>query len=108
MLARIAGMLIVAALAVPGQPPPRPLTATVSRASIAVGEKATITFSGGRLDVTAAGTIDGIGGEFADKVELQRLDRGSFSLKGLAPCSCALGFTDGQSKTTVKIRVVRK
>ncbi|MBI4874485.1 MAG: hypothetical protein HY822_07620 [Acidobacteria bacterium] len=86
----------------------RPLTATVSRATINVGESATVAFSGGQLDVAGGNIIDSIGTEFAHAVELERLDRARFSVKGLAPCDCALTFTDGKNKTTVKIRVVKK
>jgi hypothetical protein len=108
MLRRTLCWMSAASLLALAQPRPRPLTATVSRAVISVGESATVTFSGGQLDVAGGNSIEFIGTEHAESVTIQRLDRGTFSLKGLAPCACALVFTDGRNKTTVKVRVVKK
>jgi hypothetical protein len=102
------GVLLSAALLALVQPQPRPLTATVSRAAITVGEDATVAFSGGQLDVSGGNSIEKISTGFTGSVDVQRLDRATFSLKGRAACACALVFTDGQSKTTVKIRVLKK
>jgi hypothetical protein len=84
------------------------LTATVARNPINVGETTVVRLSGGQLDVAGGNSFDSIGSEFAQAVEIQKIDRNRFQVKGLAACECVLKFGDGKNETTVKLRVVKK
>lgn len=102
------GALLAAALPVLMQSPARPLTATVSRAAIQVGDVATVTFTGGQLDGPGGHSVSCLVPESIRAVAVRRLNRAAFSLQGVAPCDCTLVFTDGRNKAAVRIRVIPK
>ena len=84
------------------------LTATVARSSISVGQTTVVRLTGGQLDVAGGNSIDQFGTEFAQAVQITKIDKHSFQVKGLAACDCVLKFSDGKNETTVKLRVVKK
>jgi hypothetical protein len=85
-----------------------PPQASLSQSTITVGESAVVTFTGGQLQAAQDNSIGIYKNNFAQAVELRRLDRARFSLKGLAPCDCAFVFSDGKKDVTVKLRVVKQ
>ena len=85
-----------------------PLSATVSRSTINVGQTAVVTLAGGQLDVAGYNTVGDFGDEFAHAVQVKKVDRNHFEVKGVAACDCVLKFSDGKNETTVKLKVVKK
>ena len=84
------------------------LTATVARNPINVGQTTVVRLTGGQLDVAGGNIIGAFGDEFAQAVEITKIDRNRFQVKGLAACDCVLKFSDGKNETTVKLKVVKK
>jgi hypothetical protein len=107
MLTRITLCLMLVALCAFAQAS-QPLTATVARNPINAGETTVVRLTGGQLDVAGGITLDSIGTEFAHAVEIKKIDKNRFQVKGLAACECVLKFSDGKNETTVKLRVVKK
>ena len=84
------------------------LSATVARGQINVGETTVVSLSGGQTDVAGGHILDNFGSEFAKAVEISKLDKHRFQVKGLAACDCVLKFSDGKNQTTVRLKIVKK
>ena len=84
------------------------LSATVARGQIHVGETTVVRLSGGQTAVAGGNIIDSIGTEFAKAVEITKLGKNRFQVKGLAACDCVLKFSDGKNQTTVRLKIVKK
>ena len=108
MSLKLALCLFVLALVICAQGAEHILLATVGRNPINVGQTTVVRLTGGQLDVAGGNSIESFGTEFAQAVEITKIDRNKFQVKGLAACDCVLKFSDGKNETTVKLRVVKK
>ena len=84
------------------------LSATAARGQINVGETTVVSLSGGQTDVAGGNSFESYGSEFAQSVEISKLDKNRFQVKGLAACDCVLKFSDGKNQTTVRLKIVKK
>ncbi len=80
--------------------------AVISSSTLKVGQSALVTFTGSQLDVAGGNTSGSFGEEFASVVELTRVDKMKFNVKGLAPGNAVLTFRNGDREAKVKVTVV--
>jgi hypothetical protein len=73
----------------------------ISSDTIKVGENAVITLTGGQLDVA-----DFLASERVSMVEITRMDKMKFKVKGLTPGNAVLKFRNGKNEATVQVRIV--
>ena len=84
-----------------------PLTATVSRSTIGVGETAVIKLSGGQSEGIMPTPVE-LGESMAGAITLRRLDGSRWEVKGARPCDCQVQFGAGKEMVRINIKVVKK